>query len=275
MVGTTAQIAALTCHLNARIRGLACPVFFPDAKPCTFCESIVFGREQRSLFGLSQSWRTVAKTPDEWMDQQVQEGAERALLVYTSGRDGALPDRVSAAFASGGSRWLLCLERGGRFDCWEGAWDVVNREAADRRIWRVRYTMVAAGMDPPRAPALNDAFSAKLTANLEAIEAFAVRHRLDGFASCFRNARDHLGSTDPKAVAFPEDLAPEGSLSSAAARVLAACQQAWVFGGMGSWNDMGFEGAEQQEYDRLSDELHRLLCDGICAGVNDSATRRE
>ena len=43
-----------------------------------------------------------------------------------------------------------------------------------------------------------------------------------------------------------------------AAQLLGAAQSAWVFGGMGSWNDLGFEGEDQALYDRLSEELYRL-----------------
>jgi hypothetical protein len=40
--------------------------------------------------------------------------------------------------------------------------------------------------------------------------------------------------------------------------LVAAASKAWVFGWMGSWNDMGFEDkAEQQEYDEVSRELSR------------------
>ena len=43
----------------------------------------------------------------------------------------------------GGGRWLLYIERDGRSECWAVGWTVGNREAADKRIWRVQY---AAGL---------------------------------------------------------------------------------------------------------------------------------
>ena len=38
-----------------------------------------------------------------------------------------------------------------------------------------------------------------------------------------------------------------------------ACEAAWVFGGMGSWNDLGFQGEDQQTYERLSHRLFQLV----------------
>jgi hypothetical protein len=51
---------------------------------------------------------------------------------------------------------------------------------------------------------------------------------------------------------------------------LDACQSAWVFGGMGSWNDMGFEGADQKEYDHVSEQLFAALNETIQAAVDAS-----
>jgi hypothetical protein len=48
-----------------------------------------------------------------------------------------------------------------------------------------------------------------------------------------------------------------------------ACQHAWVFGGMGSWNDVSFD-AKPGEYERVSEQLHRALLQGILAGANAS-----
>jgi hypothetical protein len=40
---------------------------------------------------------------------------------------------------------------------------------------------------------------------------------------------------------------------------------------MGSWNDLGFDGQDQQEYDELSNDLFFLLIAAICSPVNASA----
>ena len=64
------------------------------------------------------------------------------------------------------------------------------------------------------------------------------------------------------------DLARGGRLPLDARQILGAAQAAWVFGGMGSWNDLGFEGHAQDEYTALSDELFSLLNQAICEAAN-------
>jgi hypothetical protein len=71
-------------------------------------------------------------------------------------------------------------------------------------------------------------------------------------------------------VGYHKALCPDGSLSDLAASMLKAAQAAWVFGGMGSWNDMGFDGDVQMEYGRLSDSLFNLLNEAIEAAATSS-----
>jgi hypothetical protein len=65
-------------------------------------------------------------------------------------------------------------------------------------------------------------------------------------------------------------LAPDGCLTPLAIWLLDACQSAWVFGGMGSWNDMAFQGEVQVEYVRMSERLFLTLNEAIQAAANTS-----
>jgi hypothetical protein len=116
-----------------------------------------------------------------------------------------------------------------------------------------------------------DQLSAPLKELLPEIESFARQHDLGGFADCFAKATRCLSSDDPFSLVYHRDIAPPGVLRLAAARLLACCQAAWVFGGMGSWNDLGFDGEEDKKYRDLSDRLFDLVNRSICVAVNDSA----
>jgi len=49
-----------------------------------------------------------------------------------------------------------------------------------------------------------------------------------------------------------------------------AAAQAWVFGGMGSWNDIGFvNGAVQSEYRELSGPLYAATLQALPADANE------
>jgi hypothetical protein len=91
------------------------------------------------------------------------------------------------------------------------------------------------------------------------------------FAGAFRNASGKLSSADPLAGTYHSDLAPTPIMPLEAKQLLASAQAAWVFGGMGSWNDLGFDGNDQQEYTALSDELFLLLNQAIGATVNTTS----
>ncbi|GAB3914442.1 hypothetical protein GCM10011575_44990 [Microlunatus endophyticus] len=53
---------------------------------------------------------------------------------------------------------------------------------------------------------------------------------------------------------------------------MAAGSRAWVFGGMGSWNDLGFpdEGVEQ-DYEQLSSTLFAAVLTAITTATNSAA----
>ncbi|HNQ22574.1 MAG TPA: hypothetical protein PKK06_05710 [Phycisphaerae bacterium] len=268
----TAQIAALTCYLNARKRGIATRHFFPGNSTCQFCEFIHFLHpRRRRWFGRDEGWDVIATTADDWLESVALDGLAHAVLIRLPGGDPRLPDRKAAGFVGGGGRWRLCLHRKRSVGCWEAGWELGNREAADRRIWRVRYVLVA-DEQPARPAALSvDELGEHLPRCLTDIEAFARQHDLECFAECFAKAQKCLTSDNPLALVHHRDLAPDGALERPAARLLAACQAAWVFGGMGSWNDVGFNGPERTLYCELSDRLFDLLTQAICAAVNTTA----
>ena len=60
----------------------------------------------------------------------------------------------------------------------------------------------------------------------------------------FADAIDAIESEGKNLPGYHKDLAPYDYLSPKAQILLHACQKSWFFGGMGSWNDMGFNGAD-------------------------------
>src|SRR2546430_13829114 len=83
MVGTTAQLVALACHFNGRVRDLSTKTFFPTNSTCKFCEYIHFVRPRRNGLGHVSDWTTVADTPDQWLLQEARVG-RTAIITYQS-----------------------------------------------------------------------------------------------------------------------------------------------------------------------------------------------
>ena len=270
MVGTTAQIVALAAQLNARRRLLPTLPFLSNST-CQFCEFVHFVSPGPQSPEQPAQWQPLAATPDDWLLQQTSLG-RGGLLVHLSRNDPRVSDRMLAGMVGGGGRWLLATVAAGRGDVWEAGWKVGDQKAADRRIWQVTYARIAQDVPiPPPTTRPVISLQAALLEQLRMTRAFSDQHNAANFSACFQRAIDCLATARPILPAGFPDLAPAGLLASDAARLLAACQAAWVFGGMGSWNDQSFEPPEQARYDALSEGLYSLLNEGISASVNSAA----
>ncbi len=145
----------------------------------------------------------------------------------------------------------------------------MNRDDPEKKIWEVTYFRTDQGRSHIALQAPNlTALRHDLAATLSRVETFATRQKMEGFAGAFRKASAILSSDQPLAETHHSDLAPTSATPLEAKQLLGAVQAAWVFGGMGSWNDLGFAGDDQQEYLKLSDELFARLNQSIAGAVN-------
>ena len=108
----------------------------------------------------------------------------------------------------------------------------------------------------------------ELESCLRSISEFAHSQRLDEFAKAFESGLARLSSETPYDDLYHPDVAPLRLLPLSAHQLLGAAQAAWVFGGMGSWNDMTFKGDLQARYDELSERLYQLLNRAVVAAAN-------
>jgi hypothetical protein len=216
----------------------------------------------------------------EWLSCLQTDGAQSVRVIHVPTDtaqlgEHAISDRMSVGFIGGGGRWLLEVSKRSGCEYWEANWNVGDKDREDKLIWQVSYGRVAANQ--PRhdsdGPSMHEVH-ALLASTLEAIRGFAQTHALGGFASSFEAALTALRSEAPLGIAFHSDIAPDGLLSRDAAQLLAASQAAWVFGGMGSWNDLGFGPEHQPTYDRLSDDLYRLCTTAVVLAANSTAEVR-
>jgi hypothetical protein len=268
-----AQLVALTCHANAFLQGRMVPRFFPSNSTCTFCDSITFVRVSRTLLGTRRETQ-VASDPDSWFVHLVTAKVSAIRLSRTPQHNPKISDRMAGAFAGAGGWSMEAVQPNGTGAMWLSRWDVWNQHAPDRRIWRVRYGRVPQRR-PPDAPVTDlNSLAGRLRAVLADIHAFSEKEKCGGFTDRFFQAMETLDSGGERRHGYHEDLAPEGCLPSIARCLLDACQSAWVFGGMGSWNDLMFHGDVQAEYQRASDQLFLILGEVLQAAANASCADR-
>jgi hypothetical protein len=105
---------------------------------------------------------------------------------------------------------------------------------------------------------------------LREIADFAFKQNLESFGKTFDSARKTLDSEQPEQDYYHKDLIKLDNYSLRAKQVLFSAASAWVFGGMGSWNDNGFENkADNDKYEELSSRLYNCINDSI-VGVTNS-----
>lgn len=204
--------------------------------------------------------------PAGWVEGLAERGIDRVRLVVPSpGRQAAgdlsVDDRLLAGFTNAGRQWALATGSG-RPEAWGAGWELGDRDREDQRIWSVRYEgqyLDATPELPVRSVA--DAAHA-LDAALVAIGEFALaQQHMGNWPEIFAAARVAEVDGGPTLLAR--------SAPGDAQRLATRASSAWVFGGMGSWNDMGFaEPDAQARYDAVSGELYRCVLEAIEAAAN-------
>jgi len=188
--------------------------------------------------------------------------------------DPGISDRMSVGFVGGGRIWLMeVILLQNQSEYWLSQWKVGNRNSPEKGIWKVTYVQVGQGTTPNIEAADLTSVIEEMVSSLRAIHKFAERQGVKLFTQWFKEALDTIDSRGKNFYGYHKDLAPKGILSEQAITILNACQRAWVFGGMGSWNDMMFEGEIKKEYDRVSEQLFKILNEALAAGANASFYR--
>lgn len=269
MNGPIAQAVALVCHANASLRSLKADRFFPSNSTAQFCEFVKFVDAPMDANG-QRTERDLAPDPDAWFQWLRANSIRRVWLARQPSGDGSEDHRHAGCVGGGGNWWLLVEQQSGGSLGWLGRWTGGNREAPDRRVWHVTYGKLGPSWTPSTAGAYDVVAAARnqLTTSLEAILKFSKTHADGAFAEQFERALATLRTGVRHG--YHTDLAPPGALSKAAADLIDACQSAWVFGGMGWWNDQGFDGAVGREFERVSVEHFTAVCESIAVAANQT-----
>ena len=271
MQGSIAQAAALVIFGNDILRGHRRDNFWPDATVFKFCKAVRFVALSGEASKRTES--PFADDPMQWIARLKDEGTTSLYLHDVPRNDARISDRMSVGFVGGGGRWVIETRQAQASDLWESGWQVKDKDDPDRKIWDVTYYRTAhGGAHIPLQPRSLTTLREELSIVLPKIEAFAARQKLEGFAHAFRNAAGALSSAEPFAGTYHSDLATTPTMPLEAKQLLGVVLAAWVFGGMGSWNDLGFDGSDQQEYTELSDDLFMLLNQAIAVAVNTTSS---
>lgn len=271
MTGTLAQLISLVAYGNQYILNKDDRNSLPaNHTTFQFCNRVTFSLPSDGDPSQDKSLVVIAENPIKWFIYLAEQGC-KALRLYYQGTDGStgVQDHKLAGMIGGGGSWFIEVIHTDYSDFWYGVWEVNRENAPDNQIWAVDYRLLQ-----PRTAIRNqqldlDMQKEKLAEALTEIEAFAYEMQVENFAKVFARANASLNDPHPEMGYYHTNLLPENNYSITARQTLFSAARAWVFGGMGSWNDMGFAAEySQQRYEQLSAKLYNAINDSVIASVN-------
>ncbi|MBD3255637.1 MAG: hypothetical protein GF383_11130 [Candidatus Lokiarchaeota archaeon] len=256
-----AQIIALTSYGNAFLKGQSVSFDFSHST-AKHCKKITF-----------IEWPggdVLADNPNEWFEFLKTNQVNSLFLDFAPAEDTIKETREAMGFIGGGGRWLISAIKGENAEVWEGRWSSPNEKTSENELWTVNYGRIAKEWSLPSTDKLPTLAQAKknLKNALDEIISFSQAQKLDEFTKSFESALNCISSNNPFNGLYHQDLIVKDNYTLEAKQLLAACQAAFVFGAMASWNDMTYEGTTQESYDKLSDNLFFSIIESICIAIN-------
>jgi len=263
MNGILAQVAALAAHARARAvdtRAGGDADYWSRHSTFKFVSVLRFVERRRRLFRLVDD--VVATEPSAWL-AKLPPVADIHLVALGS----ALPlaAHIAAALA-GGTREGIAVSTGGESFLWSPLWEVVARYP-ETKIWSVTYRRIGAHPVEIATTSIDEA-KVRLEAALDDAKELASQHdSLSSWCATFESAAQTLRSNDPVAPYHPDILPRLYRLP--ARQLLAGAVGAFVFGGMGSWNDIVLsDGDARTAYESVTKRLYDAVIDALVTAVN-------
>ncbi len=205
-------------------------------------------------------------TVRDWLLLLRSRGTRRLWLVIADPKPrpaawGPVDEHLMVAFVNTGA-WTLLATSDTDATMWRRTWVPGHPDAPDRRVWGVRYDAQPVAAEVPTPTSVEQA-SRALTEVMTRARVFSAREDMDRWVKHF----DGVLAGDDRDLEFSDMLSP--AYPPAAQRLARSANGAWVFGGMGSWNDEGF--ADEQvnaTYQDISRTLYLAVLQALVASAD-------
>ncbi len=278
MVGPIAQQITLVSYGNAFLRYRhSYPKLDSDNSTFQFCNSVRFIERKKRILSAKYEESLIAAKALEWFAWLKQTGC-RALRICHDNmpQESIAPNYKLAGLVGGGGIWMIEAVYDTKSSYWIDSWKVTRENDTSSKIWSVIYSKVVP--DKRFSTGEYDDVTesrANLENSLKEILLFADNHDLFPWTDIFKKSLEILDSEEPNKQYYHTDLIVSKNYELSAQQSLFAAGKAWVFGGMGSWNDLGFDDKnENDKYEELSSHLFEAICKAIVTATNSSKIRR-
>lgn len=260
---------ALTAVGNAAMSGRDVAGFYPGDPLFRFSASLDF-MTPRETGPLKQ----VAHGALDWFEK-LKKRKCRGLRLHNApmqqkSKFGHIDDRVLVGMVGGGPRWLIEAVYGDHSELWEGFDRVGDQNAADKKIWLSAYILIGEAASAESVDTNIKGASIDLRDALLNVEPVARAIPGTGFADIFVAARETLEGKD---LPYPLEFLRYAQMKPEAERLLKAAGRAWVFGAMGSWNDVGVDAALKPRYESASRALFDAVSRAVLVSANSTYRR--
>ncbi len=264
MTGTLVQIITITSFGNEFLKNGKLTDFYPKNSSFQFCYSVDFREKKKKIFFSSKKKIITAQNPLDWFEKLKNDGCIKLRLYHQTDKEN---DYQLAGFIGGGGNWFIETVYSQHSDFWSSNWN--HDKNLPEKPWQVTY-----GKAVEKQTIQNQQFDLKTTSNelesiLERITDFAFKETTENWGDIFEKAKETLNSENPETDFYHNDLINKENYDLPNRQLLLAASKAFVFGGMGSWNDMGFENKETNRiYNELSSELYDTMNKSIVCAIN-------
>ncbi|WP_342645608.1 hypothetical protein [Mucilaginibacter sp. CSA2-8R] len=270
MNGITSQLLSLITFGNQYLKtNQLTDNYYPANTVFKFCNTVDFMHLASHPDGTTTE-KLVAGNPNEWFKLLKQESCRELKAYYhpTEGNNGGTPDHKMAGFVGGGGNWLIEAIYPSYSDFWAARWQVTRPDDPAQNLWSVNYGRTVHQTETINFRPDTNEIRKGLQGVLNNIKLFAEQQKLSNWAIIFDKALQVLQGKAPADEWLNQQISKEGYEAEDLQLVYAA-MTAHVFGGMGSWNDLGFEKPEDNaRYEDLSFRLYDYINRALIGGIN-------
>ena len=253
--GELAQCVMLTSYGNA---------YLHDARRVSreVVDHVAFQHTKTIQFGLARPFDGVTAFR-KWVQSLKRGNVVRLWLTDSLAASGDLQAHNAEAFSNANPRGIIAEYPEANNGLWVPHWKFTRGSK-----WLVAYNCYQA----PALPQSEDlaAITRRLTKAIKSAKQFASGS-FQNWVDWFQRALDAIELGRDSVQWFPSF-----GYSALCRQLMAGAASAWVFGGMGSWNDLWFEDKSHQNvYTTVTEELYSAVCTAIVASTNAFDSKEE